>query len=171
MNPNQEPDWITVARALIGVHEGVGPAINPQIIDWAKQEGGWVERFYTDDEIPWCGLFVGHCLQVGGHSGPKNPLAALGWSEWGQPVPPDGLSVGTVVVFKRSGGGHVGFYVGEEPDGSALHVLGGNQSDQVSITRIPRMRLFASRWPEGVSQDGSGPLRQVLQVGFSQKES
>jgi len=41
----------------------------------------------------------------------------------------------------------VGFYVGE--DATHLHVLGGNQGDAVSITRIPKDRLSEMRWPEG----------------------
>lgn len=163
--------WLETARRLLGVHEGVGPAINPEIIDWARQEGGWIERFYRDDEIPWCGLFVGHCLQGAGIAGPKNPLSALAWADWGIGLDPDHLCLGAVLVFKRAGGGHVGFYVGEDPDGQALHVLGGNQSDQVSVTRISRIRLHAARWPQSVPLDGSGPCRQVLQASFSQKES
>jgi uncharacterized protein (TIGR02594 family) len=165
------PHWVRVAQALIGTHEGVGPAINPVIIDWARQEGGWIERFYCDDEIPWCGLFVGHCLQVAGLAGPKNPLSALAWADWGQPLAPEALCVGAVLVFKRAGGGHVGFYMGEDPDRQALHVLGGNQADQVSVTRIRRDRLFAARWPDGLPLDGSGPQLEPLQVAFSQKES
>jgi len=30
-----------------------------------------------------------------------------------------------------------------------MHVLGGNQGDAVSITRIPKDRLSEMRWPEG----------------------
>ena len=172
MDPCQDnPHWVRVAQALIGVHEGIGPEINPVIIDWARQEGGWIERFYRDDEIPWCGLFVGHCLQVAGLAGPKNPLSALAWADWGQPLVPDILCLGAVLVFKRAGGGHVGFYMGEDPDGQALHVLGGNQADQVSVTRIMRNRLFAARWPDGLPLDGRGPQRKPLTVAFSQKES
>jgi hypothetical protein len=84
---------------------------------------------------------------------------------------PDILHVGAVLVFKRAGGGHVGFYMGEDPDGQALQVLGGNQADQVSVTRIMRNRLFAARWPDGLPLDGRGPQRKPLTVAFSQKES
>lgn len=44
-------------------------------------------------------------------------------------------------VFKRKSGGHVGLYA------SAFHVLGSNQSDRVSITRLARNRLVAVRRP------------------------
>ena len=48
-------------------------------------------------------------------------------------------------MFKRTGGGHVGLYVGYDDVG--FHVLGGNQSDRVSITRVVRSRLHAVRRP------------------------
>ena len=51
-----------------------------------------------------------------------------------------------MLVFSRAkGGGHVGLYVGQ--DETAFHVLGGNQSDAVSITRIARTRCIAIRRP------------------------
>ena len=43
------------------------------------------------------------------------------------------------------GSGHVGLYVGE--DYGAYHVLGGNQSDGVTITRIARDRCITIRRP------------------------
>jgi len=53
--------------------------------------------------------------------------------------------------------GHVGFYAGE--DERAYHVLGGNQSDSVSITRIPKDRLLEARWPSTASTVESGPIQ------------
>jgi hypothetical protein len=35
----------------------------------------------------------------------------------------------------------------KNPDASAFHVLGGNQSDSVCITRIAKARLYAARRP------------------------
>ncbi|MEI6644227.1 MAG: hypothetical protein WCL10_19590 [Novosphingobium sp.] len=50
------------------------------------------------------------------------------------------------MVFRRAEStGHVGLYVGE--DYGAFHVLGGNQSDGVTITRIARDRCIAIRRP------------------------
>jgi hypothetical protein len=48
-------------------------------------------------------------------------------------------------VFERGSGGHVGFAVGQ--DGTALHVLGGNQSNAVTVARIAKTRLLGARWP------------------------
>jgi hypothetical protein len=60
-------------------------------------------------------------------------------------------------VFKRPGGGHVGFLGGESPDN--YYVLGGNQKNMVNITPIEKSRAIAIRWPLNV------PLRQV-QIGL-----
>jgi hypothetical protein len=40
---------------------------------------------------------------------------------------------------------HVGFYWGK--DAHAYHVLGCNQSDAVTVTRISKHRLLDARWP------------------------
>lgn len=49
------------------------------------------------------------------------------------------------MTFTRPGGGHVGLYVGE--DASHYHILGGNQSNSVRISRIEKKRLSDIRWP------------------------
>lgn len=166
-----DPLWLHHARQLLGTTEAAGTANNPAILDWARQEGGWIERFYTADSIPWCGLFVGHCLLEAGIGGPKNPLSALAWADWGEPVPFQEREAGCVLVFTRQGGGHVGFYVGEDADGSALHVLGGNQSDAVSIARISTARLQAVRWPSGLGRTNSGPLGELAVGELSSHEA
>jgi cell wall-associated NlpC family hydrolase len=51
--------------------------------------------------------------------------------------------LGDVLTFKRDGGGHVGIYVGE--DDKHYHVLGGNQGNSVSISRIAKTRLYKAR--------------------------
>ncbi len=55
--------------------------------------------------------------------------------------------LGDILVFwreKKTGWkGHVGMYVGE--DKTHYHVLGGNQSDSVSIARIEKGRLLGAR--------------------------
>jgi hypothetical protein len=44
--------------------------------------------------------------------------------------------------------GDLGFAVGQ--DETHFHVLGGNQSDAVTIARIARTRLLGARWPATV---------------------
>lgn len=60
-------------------------------------------------------------------------------------MPLTGAALSDVMIFQRQGGGHVGLYVGEDAD--CFHVLGGNQSAAVTITRIAKARLFAVQQP------------------------
>lgn len=136
--------WLVTATSLLGTTEVSGSASNQTIMSWAKKLGGWIASFYKDDSIPWCGLFVAHCFAVNGIKGPKNPLSALAWGDWGIRTKP---TLGALLVFKRKGGGHVGFYVGETD--TAYLVRGGNQADKVSDTWISKDRLVSIRWPEG----------------------
>ena len=72
----------------------------------------------------------------------SNPYWARNWMLFGQPVRP---VIGAVLVFERGSGGHVGFAIGQ--DDTHFHVLGGNQSDAVTIARIAKSRLLGARWP------------------------
>lgn len=138
--------WILVAESYIGTKEVPGTKSNPVIIDWAKKLGGWITSFYKDDSIPWCGLFIAHVFQRSDIKvSIKNPLSALEWLKWGKPCSPQ---PGALLIFKREGGGHVGFYVSETAN--AFNVLGANQSDAVNIKPISKDRLAGCRWPEEV---------------------
>jgi uncharacterized protein (TIGR02594 family) len=71
------------------------------------------------------------------------PLWARSWVNYGVKSPI--ASLGDLLVFERGNGGHVGFYIAE--DASAYHVIGGNQSNRVCITRILKDRCIAVRRP------------------------
>lgn len=133
------PRMLLEALKLYGTLEAPGAADNPTILKWAQEVG--LQRTYTHDAVPWCGLFMALVAQRAGKPIPDGPLWALNWATWGdasgQPM------LGDVLVFVREGGGHVGLYVGE--DRGAFHVLGGNTGDAVSIARIAKQRLHAAR--------------------------
>lgn len=133
------PKMLVEALKLYGTREVPGDADNPEIIAWAAETG--LSRTYRDDVIPWCGLFMAVVAKRAGKPIPATPLWARSWAEWGTASPR--ASLGDVLVFSRQGGGHVGLYVGE--DAMAYHVLGGNQSDAVTITRIAKSRCIAVR--------------------------
>ena len=135
--------WIQSAIDLINTREIPGSRSNPTIMEWAKNLGGWIKNFYKNDDIPWCGLFVAHCLQDNNiHINIQNPLSARAWGEFGLKTTP---RYGAIMVFSRTGGGHVGFYVSE--DDETYHILGGNQSNSVNITRVAKNRFLECRWP------------------------
>lgn len=143
--------WLIEAARHIGLKEGVGTANNQIILNWAAD----LDADFHQDETPWCGLFVGHCMgsALPDDSLPNNFLGARNWLNYGMPASPQ---LGSVLVFwrgKRDGWqGHVGFYWAEEAN--HFHVLGGNQSDKVSVTRIGKDRLLSARWPRSLPTRG-----------------
>lgn len=135
------PKILKEALLWYGTEEFPGEANNPIIIEWAKEVGGWIGTWYTQDSVPWCGLFVAMVAKRAGFPFTQKALSALEWANWGKP---EALAMlGDVLVFKRPSGGHVGIYVGE--DSECYHVLGGNQSDMVNIARIDKKRVVAIR--------------------------
>ena len=143
-----EPTWLKAARAKSGTKEAAGSANSATILGWAKRLGTKVlGMVYNADSVPWCGVFVAYCLQEDGIEPVAIAVRATSWSTWGQGLRPERLAPGAVLVFARPGGGHVGFYVGE--DAAAYHVLGGNQGDAVTVARVAKDRCIARRWPSG----------------------
>lgn len=138
------PKLLQEALKLHGTVETPGKKSNPIIMAWATELGIPALGYkYSDDSVPWCGLFAAIVSKRAGKEVVKGPLYALNWSTFGtaQAAP----ELGDLLTFKRDGGGHVGFYVAEDAD--AYHVLGGNQSDKVCVTRIAKSRLFKARRP------------------------
>lgn len=140
------PRTIAEALGLLGTLEVPGAGSNPTIMGWRDELGaaGIVVAGYTDDTMPWCGLFAAIVALRAGKPVPAGPLWARNWAKFGARCARPAL--GDVLVFERpGGGGHVGFYVAE--DDAAYHVLGGNQGDAVSIVRIAKARCIAVRRP------------------------
>lgn len=133
------PKLLMEAVKHIGIKEIVGPVHNRTILNWAKEVG--VHEVYTNDEIPWCGLYVAYCCHAQGLQVVDRPLWALNWNKYGTRV--DVPMLGDILTFKRNGGGHVGIYVGE--DSTHYHVLGGNQNNSVNVARIAKSRLNQAR--------------------------
>ena len=144
----KDPVWITEARKYIGTAEIPGPKHNSNILNWLKNLKAW----WSEDETPWCGTFVAHCMKTAGFDVPKYWMRAKEWATWGTAVSKPTL--GCIVVFDRQGGGHVGFVVGFDEKGR-LMVLGGNQGNKVSIAPFERKlvseggRVVAYRIPTG----------------------
>ena len=147
-----EPVWMQVARRYTGIREIAGPKHNSTILGWLDKLGAW----WRDDETPWCGVFVAHCLQSVCRPYPSLYMRAKAWADYGSLLRPDRLAPGAILVFDRAGGGHVAFYVGE--DATDYHVLGGNQSNGVNIMRLAKSRCIATRWPKNDPVIG-GPVR------------
>lgn len=137
-----EPLWLRIARADLGVAEIPGKDTAPAIRKWLIELKAW----WTDDETPWCATAVAHWMRQAGEELPLHWYRARAWLDWG--VPLVRATVGAVVVFAREGGGHVGLVVGQDQRYRLL-VLGGNQGDRVSIAPFPFDRVIGYRWPRG----------------------
>lgn len=134
------PKILVQALKSYGVAEGKGNLDNKIIMDWAK----FLRMpYYPNDALAWCGLFIAYVVKKAGYEPVQSPLWASNWSFFGNRV--DEPMLGDIIVFTRPQGGHVGIYVGE--DNTCYHILGGNQSDAVTITRILKSRAKAFRRP------------------------
>ena len=150
-----DPRWLKTARSYIGLTEVPGLKSNSTIIGWLAKLGAW----WREDSTPWCGTFVAAMLQEAGLPFPVHYYRAKAWADYGSLLRRDRLSPGAILVFDRQGGGHVGFYAGE--DAAYYFVLGGNQSNGVNVMKIAKSRCIATRWPKGEPVIG----KPVFQTG------
>jgi len=95
----------------------------------------------TDDDIPWCGVFVGIAAMRAGWDVPYACYRAKNWLNFGNPI--DLPELGCVVVFERPRGHHVGLYIAESTTHYAI--LGGNQGNSVNISLIDKSRAIGAR--------------------------
>ena len=159
-----DPKWMEIARGYVGTKEIPGPKHNTVIQGWLAKLGAW----WRDDETPWCGVFVAHCLKEAGHPLPQNWMRARAWADYGSNLRSTVVAPGAILVFARQGGGHVGFYVGE--DSTFFYVLGGNQGNAVSIAKIAKARCIAIRWPKGEPVIGA-PVRMAAAAPVTSNEA
>lgn len=138
-----DPRWLQIARSFIGTKEIPGKRHNTVIQSWLAKLGAW----WRDDETPWCGVFVAHCMREANLPVPQNWMRAKAWADYGANLRSTHVCPGAILVFSRNGGGHVGFYVGE--DKIYFYVLGGNQGNAVNVAKIAKARCIAIRWPKG----------------------
>lgn len=139
--------WMALALRKKGLREGRD---NAELRKFLKSDG---KTLGDPAKLPWCGDFVETCIAVSlpREPLPVNPYLARNWQKFGQHSEP---GFGTVLVFWRtsktkSTNGHVGFYVGE--DDAHFYVLGGNQSNSVSIAKLDKGRLLSARAPTTVT--------------------
>jgi uncharacterized protein (TIGR02594 family) len=141
-----ELPWIEEGLAVLGWHEANDKA---RLSAWLKSGG----KYLGDPAaLPWCGDFAETCIELALPGEPMpgplgaNPFFAQNWAAFGIATAP---TRGAVVAFKWSASsGHVGFLMGQH--GSNYVVLGGNQSNKVSIAEFPKASAIATRWPSTV---------------------
>lgn len=155
-SPDVAP-WLNLAYRKKGLHEKHHNSALRKFLRLGKGTIG------DPAKIPWCGDFVETCIAVAlpNEPIPANPYAAINWLKFGKGTQ---AKPGAVLVFWRgspsSWKGHVGFYVGE--DTTHYHVLGGNQSNAVTVSRIRKGRLRKNgiRWPSTAMESRAGAVHR-----------
>jgi uncharacterized protein (TIGR02594 family) len=159
--------WMNTANAKIGVEETSGEGNTEEIMKWAKMLG-LKKSDYPSDATPWCGLFVAWVMAQNGVEPVDEPLWAQNWNKFGTKLSEPAF--GAIMVFKRNGGGHVGFYVSE--DANNYHILGGNQSDSVNITKVAKNRCIGYRWPPDMEKFlVKGRIKKAMSGSISTNEA
>ncbi len=150
----KQSPWLAYAWSQLGQREIAGPRSNPRIAEYIRVSG---HPSLADDATAWCAAFVGACLDNAGIAG-TGSLLARSYLSWGSPA--QGPEPGAIAVLSRGADptfGHVGFLVGMTDDRVVL--LGGNQSDAVTVEAFSRSRLLALRQPASFSGRGDPPAR------------
>lgn len=148
---NVTAPWFRIAELELGVAELPGVRHNSRIVEYHSATS---LRAQTD-EVPWCSSFVNWCLTRAGKRG-TNDARAISWLNWGREL--SSPQAGAITIIHRdmrgrdratgsSSGNHVAFYVGGS--GSAVRLLGGNQSDMVKYSNFhaPPYEILGYRWP------------------------
>ena len=141
-----DPVWLQTAFDEVGTIETKGVLHNPRILQYHSCTGLGA----TDDETPWCSSFMCFVMKQCGIQSTRS-ASSLSWLRWGKAL--DKPVRGCIVVFERANSeghiipnrGHVGLWL--DQDQYNVHVLGGNQSDQVGISRYRADRVIGYRWP------------------------
>ncbi|MEM6898483.1 MAG: TIGR02594 family protein [Pseudomonadota bacterium] len=144
-HPDQTRDrgqyMISLASDELGVREAPGGQNNPRVQAYL----GTLSETKLPDSTAWCSGFVAHIALRAGYEVRHANLSARSWLREGRGV--DTPRPGDVVVFWRgdpnSWTGHVAFFL--KVDGDQIIVLGGNQSDAVTIKAYPRAQVLGFR--------------------------
>lgn len=161
------PPWHQELLRRKGLHESRDRS---SLMAWLRSDG----RTLGDPaRLPWCGdaIETAIALTLPTEPLPSNPYLARNWLKFGVPLGRPAL--GAVMVFWRGSktgtSGHVGLYTGE--DAQAYHVLGGNQSNAITIARLDKSRLLGFRWPARFPLPKSGKVELTKAGALSTNEA
>lgn len=140
MNRPIYPIWLLAALSCLGTKEK------------ARGDSGAIQMFFRlvgsdvrSDSVAWCAAFVGACFERVGIRSTRS-LMAKSYLSFGKHISEP--RVGAVAVFNRTKDpafGHVAFVL--RWTDSSVYILGGNQTDAVTIERRARSSVVEYRWP------------------------
>ena len=133
---------MSVAYHELGVRVFAQGDSNPRITEYHSNTN--IAGY--DDKAAWCSSFLNWVFVQAGIKGTGSALARS-WLDWGTPL--DEPKLGCVVVLEREDPtgwkGHVGLFLKVENE--RIHLLGGNQLDEVREHNYPLSSVLGYRWP------------------------
>lgn len=128
--------FYAMAKSQMGIQEIPGSKQEKKILEYHKA----TSLKATSEETPWCSSFANWVTKQCGVEG-TNSAAAKSWMKWGKELKTP--VKGCIVVFTRTGGGHVSFFDSQDKD--FIYCLGGNQSNSVNVSAYRKDRLLGFR--------------------------
>ena len=141
---------LDIARRFLDLKEIEGKQSHPMILAMLQQ----LDQSVINDDVPWCAAFVHHVAWLLDLPRSKS-LSARSWLAVGKTIGLEALTPGfDIVILKRGPGvqpgptvlqapGHVALY--DSRDAATVQVIGGNQSNRVSLARFPIDRILGVR--------------------------
>ena len=160
----EQPAWLAAAWAEFGVREKAGAANAPAVVGYLAESG---HREIRDDATPWCAAFAGAMLARAGIT-PSGSLMARSYLAWGHAL--DVPALGALAILSRgadANAGHVGFYLGASAN--RVFLLGGNQSDAVTVEAFEAARVLGYRWPSSANRTEAAPASQQSMHGIFER--
>jgi hypothetical protein len=165
---NKNPIDFIFRSNLVGLNEN-----NP---DHQEAIANFINRFVPGriknpsevekDANAWCAAFVGHVLSNLGGAAPQgaegfNALRVRQYLRLGKQVSRENAQAGDLVIMRNpiTGDYHAGFFVNSTDQGVAI--LGGNQNNQVNVTRYPNWEDYNIRRIDGMKSISPEVLKAV----------
>ncbi len=129
-----------IARSKLGLQE---VRDRKQLMTFFKENGIDCDPATT----PWCAAFVNSCTRAALRGG-TGKLNARSFLEYGNEIEGDDVVEGDIIVLERGTdgwSGHVGFFIKYDDDNNLVHILGGNQQNQVTIAAYVQDHILGIR--------------------------
>jgi uncharacterized protein (TIGR02594 family) len=135
------PPWMAEMYRKKGLHEGRD---NAALSAWLK-----IGKFLGNPaRLPWCGDAIESAIvkTLPDEPVPDNPFWAQGWAKFGIKARPS--DIGAIGVIRWSAkAGHVGIVAEYDSVRQRVKLLGGNQSNAITLSWFDLDNFIAFRWP------------------------
>ncbi len=146
------PPWMAEMYRKKGLHEARD---NAALSAWLR-----IGKFLGNPaKLPWCGDAIESAIvkTLPDEPVPDNPFWAQGWAKFGTKAAPG--DIGAIGVIRWSAkAGHVGIVAEYDARRRRVKLLGGNQSNAITLSWFNLNDFIAFRWPRTYPMKGYPPL-------------